>query len=140
MHQQRASDRRMSRRAFHYPERRSGFDRRREGGLLCALRDNPSALLSVLIGLNAMSAADWALTSHALAHGATEGNAVMSWLIATSPAAAGTFKAACALVVSAAIWRGRRYRLILATAVGGLSLYGALLLYQLAGLLGTAVL
>jgi hypothetical protein len=133
----RTGDRRISRSSFHYPERRSGFDRRLPGGLLRTLRDSPEFLLTLLVGLNVLSAADWALTSRALAHGALEANIIMDSLIALDPLAAAAFKAASALGVTVAIWLARRYRLILATAVGAVGVYGALMLYHFAGLLSS---
>jgi hypothetical protein len=133
----RTSDRRVSRSTFRYPERRSGFDRRHPGGLLRMLRNRPGFLLTLLVGLNVLSAADWALTSRALAHGALEANAIMNSLIAVDPFAAAAFKAACVLAVTTTIWFARRYRLILATAVGAVGVYGALMLYQFAGLLSS---
>lgn len=136
----RTGDRRLSRPTICYPDRRSGFDRRRQKGLLGALRDSPGALLTLLIGLNALSAADWALTTRALAHGALEANMVLDSLIAIDPIAAAAFKAACVLAVTAAIWLARRYRLILATAVGAIGIYGALMLYHFAGLLSSGAL
>lgn len=136
----RSGDRRISRPTFHYPERRSGFDRRSRHGLLGALRDSPGALVGVLIGLNVLSAADWALTSRALAHGAVEANIIMDSMIAVDPLAAAAFKAACVLAVTTAIWLARQYRLILATAVGGVGTYGALMLYHFAGMMSSSVL
>jgi hypothetical protein len=131
----RTGDRRIGQSSLHYPERRSGFDRRLPGGLLHTLRGRPQFLLTLLVGLNVLSAADWALTSRALTHGALEANIVMSSLIAFDPLAAAAFKAACVLAVTTTIWLARRYRLILATAVGAIGVYGALMLYQFAGLL-----
>jgi hypothetical protein len=133
----RTSDRRVNRSAFHYPERRTGFDRRRPSDLLGKLRDTPGLLPTLLVGLNVLSAADWALTSRALAHGALEANIVMNSLIAVDPLAAAAYKAACVLAVTTTIWLARRYRLILGTAVGAIAIYGALMLYQFTGLLSS---
>lgn len=133
----RTGDRRLSRPAICYPDRRSGFDRRSQKGLLGALRESPAVLLTLLIGLNALSAADWAFTTRALANGALEANMILDSLIAIDPLAAAAFKAACVLAVTAAIWLARRYRLVLATAVGAVAVYGALMVYHVAGLLSS---
>lgn len=133
----RTGDRRLSRPAICYPDRRSGFDRRSQKGLLGALRESPAVLLTLLIGLNALSAADWAFTTRALANGALEANMILDSLIAIDPLAAVAFKAACVLAVTAAIWLARRYRLVLATAVGAVAVYGALMVYHVAGLLSS---
>jgi hypothetical protein len=131
---------RRCRSSFQLPERRSGFDRRRPGDPLRRLLDQPAALLAVLVALNLLSAADWMLTSNALAHGAREANLLLASLISSSPLAAGVFKAAAVLAVSAVIWRARRYRAILAVAVGAVGLYVMLMLYHAAGLARIGVL
>lgn len=94
-------------------------------------------LLALLVGLNLLSAADWALTSRALANGAVEANAIIDTLIAVDPLAAAAFKATIALVATAAIWFARRYRLVIATAVGAVAVYGALMIYHFTGLLSS---
>jgi hypothetical protein len=138
--QNRTPDRRTGRAEFHLPERRTGFDRRRPRDPMRILRDNPVLLLTLLVGLNALSAADWALTGRALAHGAQEANAVMSALIIANPFAAGAFKAAVMLAVTVFIWRSRRYRSVLVTALAAASVYAVLMLYHVVGLASLGVL
>lgn len=130
----RAGDRRASKSSFHYPERRTGFDRRLASDPLRLLDERPALLAGMLVALNLLSAADWALTTRALAHGAQEANLFIGALIVANPLVAGASKAALMLLVSVLIWRARRYRLVLATGVAALGLYGALMLYHLAGL------
>lgn len=130
----RSRERRIHPRRFYHPERRTGFDRRREHSVLSTLRDNPSALLGVLFAFNALSVADWLLTSHGLAHGAIEANAVIASLITVSPLVAIAFKSGCTLAVSALIWHTRRYRMVLATAIVGVAIYCGLMVYHVVGL------
>ncbi|MDR3686994.1 MAG: DUF5658 family protein [Coriobacteriia bacterium] len=137
---ERIGDRRASRAAFRFPERRTGFDRRRPNDPLRTLADNPAALVALLVALNALSAADWALTSRALANGAQEANAVMAALINANPVAAGGFKAAMMLAITLLVWRSRRYRLVLAAAAGAFAVYGILMIYHAAGLVSLGAL
>jgi hypothetical protein len=124
-------ERRRIREPFRIVERRSGFDRRNRRGVLHVLRDAPLLLIALLALLSLLSAADWALTLRALRHGAVEGNPLLGGLIAADPEAAAIFKAGIILVVSLMVWNGRRYRLVLATAVVGVALYALLVVYHL---------
>jgi hypothetical protein len=117
---------------FRFAQRRSGFDRRDGSGVLVVIRDHPLYLLGLLVALNALSAADWAFSLHAFAHGAVEGNAVLARLIAASPEGAALFKAAVVLGVSIVIWKGRRYRVLLATALLAVAVFVLLAAYHFA--------
>lgn len=129
-------DRRKQRQA-RFEERRTGFDRRRTYPLLGALRDSPWTLLSVLVLLNLMSAADGALTAAELSAGiAREANPVFGGLIGRSPLLAAGFKLAVMVAVSILIWRWRRYRLILVIAVVALAIYALVLAYHIENLRG----
>ena len=130
----RAEDRRAGRSRFHYPERRTGFDRRYSDDPIRGLVDRPIVLVAMLIALNLLSAVDWTMTMRALAFGAQEANGVMRALIDFNPTAAGIVKAVLMLAVTLLIWRERRYRLVLITAVGALGVYGALMIYHTIGL------
>lgn len=129
----RYGDRRITGRAFHYPERRSGFDRRVPNDPLQVLRDRPYFLIAMLVALNCLSAVDWAMTMRAMALGAAEANTFLRMLIDANPLAAGVAKACIMLAVTLLIWRERRYRLVLATAIGALGAYGALMIYHVIG-------
>jgi len=136
----RGADRRLKRR-FRFYERRGGFDRRRAYPFLRTLRDVPWTLLTILVLINVLSAADGVLTAVELATGlASEGNPVFGHLIRVSPQFAAFFKVAVMLAVSIAIWRGRRYRAILVLAPLTAGLYAALLGYHLGSLSGMGVL
>jgi len=134
MSNNRAGDRRANRAKLRLPERRTGFDRRREDDLLRILRDQPAILLALLVSLNLLSVFDWALTMRALAFGAREANFVVGAFLAANPVSALVFKIAVMLGVSAAIWRSRRYRLVLVTALAGIGAYAFLMLYHVVGL------
>jgi hypothetical protein len=125
---------------MHWPERRTGFDRRRRAGVLGVLRDNAWTLLFVLFALNALSAADWYFTLRALENGATEANPVLSGLLARDPQLAAVFKFGMIAAISAVIWMGRRYRLILATGLIALFTYSLVIIYHIGGLTAVGVL
>jgi len=127
--------------SFHYPERRSGFDRRRAAGgalrasylrALASYRDSPAAIGAVVVGFVVLSAADLVLTLRALEAGATEINPIMAALFESGPAAAAAFKMTLAAAVGAVIWSTRRYRRILEVSLVAFGLMAALLLYHLA--------
>lgn len=132
--QDRCADRRAANSTFHYPERRTGFDRRRLSDPVRVLRERPAALLALLLVLNLLSLADLLLTSRAMSYGAIEANMLMGSLFGTSLAAATGFKVAAMLAVSVLIWVSRRYRLVLLTAVGAVAVYALLMVYHLSGL------
>lgn len=136
----RVRERRIRWGGLRHPERRSGFDRRRDDAVLGALRDNPKVLLGVLVAFNGLSMLDWIFTSHELTLGAMEANMVIASLITVSPVVAVVFKSGCTLAVSAAIWKTRRYRMVLATALTALGIYAVLIAYHLAGLASIAAL
>jgi hypothetical protein len=106
--------------------------------MLGVLRDNSWLLLGVLVVLNVLSVADWAFTLEAFKYGAVEGNPVLAALIEVSPMSAAVFKLLVILAVSLAIWAGRRYRLVLATALLALFLYAGLIAYHIGGLTAVA--
>lgn len=107
------AERRVRRVSLHYPERRSGFDRRECGAwqrLLLAYRDRPGAVLLVLSLVVLLGLADLLLTLRALGQGATELNPVMARLFAAGPVSAVSIKMGITLAVAGGIWLLRRYR------------------------------
>jgi len=140
----RGEDRRRSHR-FRLGERRSGFDRRQSqrrsplsaavNAPLLRLREHPRTLLELLVIANLLSLLDLALTQTLLRAGAaTEANPVMAHLLAGGAVQAAVVKAGIVLVASLAIWALRRRRAALSAAVFFVTLYGAVVLYELAGL------
>ncbi len=124
---------------LRYPERRSGFDRRLpENGVAAAgelalrgLRDRSALLASVLVAVNVLNVTDLLFTLFLLSRGAAEGNPVMDALIGTDPLVAAAFKVALLGLVSATVWRMRRYRSILAVGLIALAAFVILTFYEL---------
>lgn len=121
---------------FVLAERRSGFDRRQPRGFertALALRDSPAVLLVLLAAANVMNIIDQLATTQALAAGHSEGNPVMAALIAHDPRVAAVVKVLAILLVTAGIWRLRRYRLILQVAVLMFALFAGVLVLHVFG-------
>jgi hypothetical protein len=126
-------------------ERRSGFDRRQSlsrsraraalDASLLRLREHPRALVGVLALANLLSLLDLALTRTLLRAGAAlEANPAMRYVLAGGAAQATFVKIAAVAAVSLAIWALRRHRAALAAAIFFVTVYGAVVLYELAGL------
>jgi len=121
--------------AFRH-DRRTGFDRRADnpGGpvtqALRELRDRPGALPALLIAINVLNILDLALTLLLLGDGASEANPIMRVLIGNDPRLALLVKVGVIAVVSAELWRQRRYRVILATAVIFFGIFVTLTAYE----------
>lgn len=130
----RGRDRRQKIVPLFAPERRSGFDRRREYPLTGPLRDRPLALIVLLAAVNTLSLLDFQLTAYELAQGiATEGNPVMAFLFASGPNSAWLFKTVLVLLVSVGIWRGRRMRPVLGVALFAFLVFSGVLAYHFVG-------
>lgn len=124
-------------------ERRTGFDRRCPEGsgtftgkmdrLLRAFRDRPWEIAVVLIVVNVLNLLDFGFTLNCLANGGGEANPVMRSLFDMGPLAAGIFKFVAVLGVTVIIWRYRRFRSGLATALGVLVLYVLIIAYHVFG-------
>ena len=127
----RGPDRRARRRLFRFPDRRTGFDRRRAGGLLAWYRDRPALVAASLIAVVALNIADYVLTMEALERGAREANPIMAALFASDPSLALAFKLFTALAVALIIWQLRRYKRILGVSLVALGGFGALVIYQI---------
>jgi hypothetical protein len=140
----RGADRRRSHR-LRLGERRSGFERRQSlcrsraqaalDASLLRLREHPRALVEVLALANLLSLLDLALTQTLLRAGAaTEANPVMRYVLAGGAAQATFVKIAAVVAVSLGIWALRRRRAALEAAVFFVTAYGAVVLWELAGL------
>lgn len=133
MVERRQDDRRSGATSLRWPERRTGFDRRRSYPVAGTLQD-PTWLLVVLASIIVLGMADWALTWRALdGLYAWESNPFMRSAFEAGPMHALALKAASLTVVSAGIWWLRRYRSILLTAAGAAALHVVLVGYHLAG-------
>lgn len=140
----REDDRRKSRASFVWRERRTGFDRRVPAGagaaslriddLLRALRDRPQVTAVLLAAVNVLNLLDFGLTLNCLARGGGEANPVMRSLFNMGPLAAGVFKFSAVLLVTALVWRYRRFRSGLAAALAILLLYVLIIVYHIFGI------
>lgn len=91
-------------------------------------------LLVLLIAVNVLSLLDFLLTAQELASGlATEGNPVLAPLFASGPLVAWLVKTVLLLLVSLAIWQGRRMRAVLSVAVLAFAVFAAVIGYHLVG-------
>lgn len=127
---------RRQRSRFVLRERRTGFDSGQRGPLakaLVELRDSPLALLALLAAVNVLNLLDQLATTRALAAGFTEGNPVMAGLIAFDPRLAAIVKLVAVAGVTAAVWRLRRYRVILQVALFMFALFAGVMLLHFYG-------
>lgn len=143
----RGVDRRVRRSRFHFPERRSGFDRRlveRPGwpGMWDAsmrkYRDNQQTFLLVLATIIVFNYVDYLLTYRVLRAGGAELNPVMARLFEISPVVAAVAKMGTVGAAVLVLMLLRRYRrtleasLILLVAFTALMFYHAAIAIQLA--------
>ena len=131
LERRREVDRRRRRTVFRFPDRRTGFDRRRPGGLLAWYRDRPALIAVALATIVALNIADYALTLRALERGAREANPIMATLFAHDPTVALAFKLFTAVAVVLVIWQLRRYRKILGVSLLAVGGFGLLVVYQI---------
>ncbi|MFH0917311.1 MAG: DUF5658 family protein [bacterium] len=139
----RGGERRRRRFSFVLHERRSGFDRRELvtagptatvfENTLTGLRDHPGTLWVLLVTVNVLNLADFALTLNVLALGGGEANPIMRSLFALNPAYAGTFKIMAVLVTSGLVWRCRRFRSALGAALLMLAIFAGVFFYHIIG-------
>lgn len=132
-------DRRISRLAFRFPDRRLGFSRRQVTvgqarsawrRLVAAYRDAPQAPAFVLAAVVALNIADLLLTFRAIELGALELNPIMAALIDTDPLLAALFKTTTVVGVAGVMWATRRYRLVLEASLVLLAAFTVLTLYS----------
>lgn len=126
----RSEERRTSLTPFYYPERRTGFDRRRRHAVCRVLRDNFVLLGLLILTLNLLNLADLYLTTSAFGLGAIEGNPVMAAAFNVSWETAAVFKIAVMAAISAAILVFGRYRLVLQFALASAAAYAMLIGYH----------
>ena len=122
--------------AFRH-DQRSGFDRRASlpgDGVTRSLRrlhDSRFGLIAVLVAINALNLIDLLLTFNLLGSDVVEGNPVMRFLLGYHPLNAMFVKTAIVAAVTLAMWRLRRYRIVLATAILVLAAFVALTGWEL---------
>jgi len=134
------TDRRSTRVAFHYPERRTGFDRRalahsRRLRVMDAYRRRPALVAWCAAAMVALGMMDFVLTLRLIDMGATEVNPVMARLLEFGPVSAAVFKGLITAAVAAGVWTLRRYRRVLELSLAVLAVMTAVVLYEITGLL-----
>ncbi|MEA2002991.1 MAG: DUF5658 family protein [Actinomycetota bacterium] len=144
----RATDRRVRRIPLHFPERRTGFDRRLpdKGGwrsyydnALRCYRDNKTTFLLVLATIIVFNYVDYLLTIRVLRAGGMELNPIMARLFEISPVVAASAKLGAVGAAALVLLALRRYRrtleasLVLLVTFTVLMFYHASLAVQLAG-------
>ena len=137
-------ERRRRRRTFA-AERRSGFDRRRNvcrspvasaiEAPLIRLRDDPALLAELLVLINLLSVVDLLVTLSVLRMGAVEINPIMARLLEYGPGVAAFGKIGVVVLATLGLWLLRRHRAALTTALALLAAYGALVTFELVGLI-----
>jgi hypothetical protein len=132
--ERRDSDRRTRGVALRWPDRRTGFDRRRSYPVSGTLRTDERWFASVLALIFVLGILDWALTYYALgALGATEANPFMRAAFESGPGAALALKVVSLGTVVAGMWWLRRYRSVIVLAAVAALLHLALIGYHIAG-------
>lgn len=101
--------------------------------LLVNLRASPARLGVLLVVVNMLNLADFALTLNVLAQGGEEANPIMRSLFSVDPFYAGLFKIVAVLLTTVLVWHCRRFRSALAAALIMVVVFGAVLLYHLFG-------
>jgi hypothetical protein len=127
------ADRRRSTCALRWPERRSGFDRRRSYAVTKLLRDNLTVVIVLIVALNVLNLIDLGMTTRALSLGALEGNPIMAAAFSNGWEVAAAFKIGMMALISGAILLMRRYRNVLRLALVGLAGYTILVVYHFVG-------
>ena len=133
-------DRRASGARFHYPERRTGFDRRvparsRLDRLVLRLRNSDDAVFSVAAAIAVLNVLDLLLTLAALDRGIGEANPVMAGLFEANVWLAATFKLVMGTGAAALVWTARRYKRVLQAGLFLLTVFVAVTLYHFVGLI-----
>jgi len=134
---QRRRDRRVRHTPWRFPERRSGFDRRRPGGWrgryyadLRKYADSRLAFPLVLATIVVFNLIDYVMTVRVLGVGGLELNPIMQHLFETSMEAAALVKLLAAGAVTLVLLALRRYRRTLEVSLLVMLGYSALTLYH----------
>lgn len=137
----RRADRRTHRTPLHFPERRSGFDRRLSESAgwrgyidanLRSYRDNQTRFLLVLATIVVFNYVDYLLTVRVLRAGGIELNPIMARAFEVSPVFAAVAKLGTVGVAVLVLLMLRRYRRTLQASLVLLVVYTALMFYHAA--------
>jgi hypothetical protein len=125
----------------HFPERRLGFERRRDpaaGRVRTAylrwirrITESPEKAALLMVSIVALNVADMAFTFRALDRGLQEVNPVMAGLLDTGHGVAAFVKIGVSIALGAAGWWFRRYRRVIEAALVVAALMGTVVLYHL---------
>ena len=136
---QRGADRRVTRSHRWFPERRSGFDRRRStdsnwrasyAAALQGYRESPTSFLLVVATIVVFNYIDYMLTIRVLQAGGVELNPIMARLFEDSPTLAAVAKLGSVGVVAIVLLMLRRYRRTLEASLVLLLGFTALMFYH----------
>jgi hypothetical protein len=134
MHKRRDSDRRAGGVYLCWPERRTGFDRRRTYPVSGVLAADERWFAGVLAMILLLGILDWALSYYALGSlGAAEANPLMRAAFESGPGAALALKVVSLGAVAAGMWWLRRYRSIILLATIAALLHVVLIGYHVTG-------
>ncbi len=134
MHEMRITDRRINRVSLRWPERRTGFDRRRSYPVSSIFRSDDRRYAAVLALILLLGIMDWAFTSHALdALGAYEANPFMRAAFEAGSMYALGLKLVSLTAVIACMWWLRRHRSVIVVATVTAALHIPLIAYHVAG-------
>jgi hypothetical protein len=141
----RVSERRARRGAVHFPERRTGFDRRvdpsvgrRRAAYLRWIRrisDSPARSAVLMASIVALNVADMAFTFAALDRGLEELNPIVAALLDSGHGVAAFVKIGVSVLLAAAGWRFRRFRRVIEAALLVVAIMSGVVVYHLLGLL-----
>ena len=134
MSERRDSKRRGMSVSLRWPERRTGFDRRRAHPVSGLLRSDERWFAGILALILLLGVLDWALTYYALSSlGATEANPFMRAAYESGPGAALALKVGSLGAVIAGMWWLRRYRSVSILAAAAAVLHVVLVGYHVVG-------
>ena len=140
-HPARSGERRLHRTPFHFPERRTGFDRRLPepagwnsyyDSALRSYRDNKSTFLLVLATIVVFNYVDYLLTFRVLRAGGIELNPIMASLFEINPVLAAVAKMGVVGAAVLVMLMLGRYRRTLEASLVLLTTYTALMFYHAA--------
>jgi hypothetical protein len=134
------TDRRARRTTIHFPERRTGFDRRTHPSAGTArvayldwirrLSESPMRAGFLMISIVVLSIADMAFTFRALDRGLQEVNPVMAGLLDTGHGFAALVKIGVSAALAVAGWWLRRFRRVIEAALLVVALMSLVVLYH----------
>jgi hypothetical protein len=134
LNNRRDSERRAGGLYLRWPERRTGFDRRRSYPVSSTLGSDERWFASILALIMLLGILDWALTYYALSSlGAAEANPFMRVAFETGPGAALALKVISLGAVIAGMWWLRRYRSVIVLAAITGMLHVVLIGYHVVG-------